>query len=99
MIPALCGQLTPTLVIFHHQPNSDQERFRDFSHGARRKTQATGDHIEPARSFGQNAEVLLLDGNQSEAVNSLQHAGPLKVVRSDPQFSSSTTDTPTRLKQ
>ena len=83
MPSAFCSQLPPAAIIFHHQARTEQERLRHLRNGAGGQANPRSNHVEPAVAFSQDAEILLLDGSQAQAVDAFKIAGSVQVAEGD----------------
>src|SRR5262249_2482769 len=96
---AFDGQLATALVVLRHQAGANQERLRDLGYRPAGQPAGGGNPVEAAGPFSKDAEVLLVSRPQTQAVDLLKLAGPLKVAERDGVLSLGAADTAARLQE
>ena len=86
MVETSLRQLPSPLVVFDDESGSQEERFRDLAHGARRETQHRRQDVQSGRAVLKNCEVLRFRRSHAHAVDLLQRTGPMQVIERDGAF-------------
>src|SRR5687768_1534853 len=99
MFVAEGGQLSSALIVFRHQPSTNQERLDDLRHCSAGQTKSRSHHVQTTVARSEQTNVLLLGRSQSQLIQLFEIAGSFQMSASDLVVALGPTDPMTCLQQ